>query len=244
MSRLRYPARRGQDQAPGRLYDAALQPIPGPVGAGEPGVRRSPLWHARSATRRTRHDCAARAQWPRRSARGRTFRRLEAAPRAWRLHLAESAVASAGRADGRRRSESAARFLERNPCARRGRPDRFGLDPLHGRSRALPRDRLYRLWLSAGAWHCGGSDRQIGTLDYTVTGDQLHKLQDELAGKPGVDMVAPFGTSLHVSGRDKSALDATIAPWRNNKGLHWQHGEPSLEDVFIELMTRSKDNFQ
>ena len=79
---------------------------------------------------------------------------------------------------------------------------------------------------------------------YTVTGDQLHKLQDELAGKPGVDMVAPFGTSLHVSGRNKSALDATIAPWRNNKGLHWQHGEPSLEDVFIELMTRSKDNFQ
>ena len=27
-------------------------------------------------------------------------------------------------------------------------------------------------------------------------------------------------------------------------GMHWQHGEPSLEDVFIELMTRSKDNFQ
>jgi ABC-2 type transport system ATP-binding protein len=79
---------------------------------------------------------------------------------------------------------------------------------------------------------------------YTVTGDQLHTLQDELAGKPGVDMVAPFGTSLHVSGRDKAALDATIAPWRDNKGLHWQHGEPSLEDVFIELMTRSKDNFQ
>jgi len=79
---------------------------------------------------------------------------------------------------------------------------------------------------------------------YTVTGEQLHTLQDKLAGKPGVDMVAPFGTSLHVSGRDKAALDATIAPWRDNKGLHWQHGEPSLEDVFIELMTRSKDNFQ
>jgi len=79
---------------------------------------------------------------------------------------------------------------------------------------------------------------------YTVTGDQLHTLQDQLAGKPGVDMVAPFGTSLHVSGRDKAALDATIAPWRDDKGLHWQHSEPSLEDVFIELMTRSKDNFQ
>ena len=79
---------------------------------------------------------------------------------------------------------------------------------------------------------------------WTVTGDDLHTLQDQLAGQPGVDMVAPFGTSLHVSGRDRAALEATIAPWRENKALHWQHGEPSLEDVFIELMTRSKDNFQ
>ena len=57
-------------------------------------------------------------------------------------------------------------------------------------------------------------------------------------------MVAPFGTSLHVSGRDQAALEATIAPWRDNPGLHWQKGAPSLEDVFIELMGRSKDNFQ
>ena len=57
-------------------------------------------------------------------------------------------------------------------------------------------------------------------------------------------MVAPFGTSLHVSGRDKSALEATIAPYRNTSGRHWQDSEPSLEDVFIDLMTRSKDNFQ
>jgi ABC-2 type transport system ATP-binding protein len=79
---------------------------------------------------------------------------------------------------------------------------------------------------------------------WTVTGDDLHTLQEQLAGQRGVDMVAPFGNSLHVSGRDRAALEATIAPWRDNKALHWQHGEPSLEDVFIELMTRSKDNFQ
>jgi len=57
-------------------------------------------------------------------------------------------------------------------------------------------------------------------------------------------MVAPFGTRLHVSGRDKAALEAAIAPYRERRGWHWQHSEPSLEDVFIELMTRSKDNFQ
>ncbi|WP_291685050.1 ABC transporter ATP-binding protein [Bradyrhizobium sp.] len=79
---------------------------------------------------------------------------------------------------------------------------------------------------------------------YTVTGDDLHKLQDQLTGQPGIDMVAPFGTSLHVSGRDRAALEATIAPFRESHGWHWQHSEPSLEDVFIELMTRSKDNFQ
>jgi ABC-2 type transport system ATP-binding protein len=79
---------------------------------------------------------------------------------------------------------------------------------------------------------------------YTVAGEDLHLLSDELTGKPGVDMVAPFGSSLHVSGRDRTALEATIAPWREKPGLHWQYSAPSLEDVFIELMSRSKDNFQ
>ena len=50
---------------------------------------------------------------------------------------------------------------------------------------------------------------------YTVTGDDLQSLAEKLTGKPGIDMVAPFGTSLHVSGRDKAALEATIAPWRD-----------------------------
>jgi len=79
---------------------------------------------------------------------------------------------------------------------------------------------------------------------YTVTGDDLNALSAELLGKPGIDMVAPFGTSLHVSGRDRSALEAAIAPYRGNENWHWQHSEPSLEDVFIDLMGRSKDNFQ
>src|SRR3954471_5343920 len=85
---------------------------------------------------------------------------------------------------------------------------------------------------------------QSALTTYTVTGNGLNELSAELAGKPGVDMVAPFGTSLHVSGRDKAALEASVAPYRDRQGLHWQHSEPSLEDVFIELMTRSKDNFQ
>jgi ABC-2 type transport system ATP-binding protein len=76
-----------------------------------------------------------------------------------------------------------------------------------------------------------------------ATTDSLNKLNDELVGKPGIDMVAPFGTSLHVSGRDAEALDAAIAPYRESKDLDWRRSEPSLEDVFIDLMSKARDNF-
>jgi len=82
---------------------------------------------------------------------------------------------------------------------------------------------------------------------YTVSaanGDGLNQLSEELTGKPGVDMVAPFGTSLHVSSRDAAALEKAIAPYRRRKDLLWKTSQPSLEDVFIDLMGRARDNFQ
>jgi ABC-2 type transport system ATP-binding protein len=75
-------------------------------------------------------------------------------------------------------------------------------------------------------------------------GEGLSDLTTELTDKPGIDMVAPFGTSLHVSGRDEAALEAAIAPYRKQKNFDWERSEPSLEDVFIDLMGRARDNFQ
>ena len=85
--------------------------------------------------------------------------------------------------------------------------------------------------------------RQAGLVTYDVSG-KLDGLLHELQHKPGVDMVAPFGNSLHVSGRDERKLDEAIAPYRDRKGLIWTRSEPTLEDVFIDLMSRAKDNFQ
>jgi ABC-2 type transport system ATP-binding protein len=78
----------------------------------------------------------------------------------------------------------------------------------------------------------------------TANGEGLAKLATDLEGRQGVDMVAPFGTSLHVSGRDEAALDAAIAAYRDDPTLEWRRAEPSLEDVFIDLMAKARDNFQ
>ena len=51
-----------------------------------------------------------------------------------------------------------------------------------------------------------------------ASGEGLNTLAEELNGKAGIDMVAPFGTSLHVSGRDAAKLEAAIAPYRERNG--------------------------
>jgi ABC-2 type transport system ATP-binding protein len=86
--------------------------------------------------------------------------------------------------------------------------------------------------------------RQAGLTTYDVSGPDVTGLLHELQNKPGVDMVAPFGNSLHVSGRDAAGLEAAIKPYRDRPGLTWKTSEPTLEDVFIDLMSRAKDNFQ
>ncbi len=96
--------------------------------------------------------------------------------------------------------------------------------------------------LAQGTVHDVVGNSHLST--YVVTGAGLNGLADELRHRDGIAMVAPFGASLHVSGRDAEQLDAAIAPWRDKPALAWQRAEPSLEDVFIELMGRSRDNFQ
>jgi ABC-2 type transport system ATP-binding protein len=83
-------------------------------------------------------------------------------------------------------------------------------------------------------------------VTYTVSAPSaiLTTLGDELSDRPGVDMVAPFGSSLHVSGRDEAALEAAIAPYRERADLTWTRSDATLEDVFIDLMSRARDNFQ
>jgi ABC-2 type transport system ATP-binding protein len=92
-----------------------------------------------------------------------------------------------------------------------------------------------------------------GTADEVIAGSHLvtfngegagiDRLAGEIARRPGVEMAAPFGAALHVSGTDRGAIEAAIAPYRRAP-FRWTEVEPTLEDVFIQLMEGAEDNFQ
>ncbi len=78
---------------------------------------------------------------------------------------------------------------------------------------------------------------------WAIAGPDLDDLARELGDLPGVEMVAPFGATLHVSGTDDGALEASLAAVRGRPGLNVRRSAPSLEDVFIHLMAGASDNF-
>jgi ABC-2 type transport system ATP-binding protein len=86
--------------------------------------------------------------------------------------------------------------------------------------------------------------RNSHLFTYTVSGPHADKLAPELRAAPGVEMVAPFGTSLHVSGHDKALLEKLKSRYAERDDLTWTRSNASLEDVFIALMSQAKDNFQ
>ncbi|MGE0502767.1 MAG: ABC transporter ATP-binding protein [Rhizobiaceae bacterium] len=86
--------------------------------------------------------------------------------------------------------------------------------------------------------------RNSGLTTFVVAGPRLDEVQAALAGKPGVEQVAPFGTTLHVVGSDRALLEEALAPFGRRAGTSVTPGETSLEDVFIQFMGASRDNMQ
>ena len=192
----------------GRLHDAALQPLRGPVASREnlEFVARI-YWHARPAPgRRARSIDAARAG--------------HAARTSWPANC-PAAGSSAWRSAPALLPEPKLLLLDEptagvDPKARRDFWNEIhalaaeGLTVLVSTHYMDEAERCHEI-----AYIAYGELLARGTVDEVIArsasgdlhrqrrqGDGLNELPDELAGKPGVDMVAPFGTSLHVSGRD------------------------------------------
>ncbi|MBC7944941.1 MAG: ABC transporter ATP-binding protein [Burkholderiales bacterium] len=108
-------------------------------------------------------------------------------------------------------------------------------------------ERCHRLaYIANGKLLVQGTVKEVtancGLHTWSVTGDDLSALTQELRAQPGIAMVVPFGVSLHVTGTDADALEHALAPYRERPNLHWQRSEPGLEDVFIQLMRTASLN--
>ncbi|AOY98615.1 multidrug ABC transporter ATP-binding protein [Cupriavidus sp. USMAHM13] len=78
---------------------------------------------------------------------------------------------------------------------------------------------------------------------WSVLGDDLAALSQQLQGAPGVEQTVVFGNALHVTGRDADTLAATLARVAGPRH-RVEATETSLEDVFIHMMSRSQDNMR
>ncbi len=85
--------------------------------------------------------------------------------------------------------------------------------------------------------------KAAGLIAFRGEGPGADRLTEELTGKPGVIAISPLGRAVAVSGTDRAALEAAIAPYRRDP-FRWVEVEPSLEDVFIRLMSGAEDNYQ
>jgi ABC-2 type transport system ATP-binding protein len=80
-----------------------------------------------------------------------------------------------------------------------------------------------------------------GLVTFNGEGPGVGRIAHELEEKPGVLSATAFGAAVHVSGTDKRELEQAIAPWQREP-YRWEEVEPSLEDVFIQLMADQPDD--
>lgn len=102
-------------------------------------------------------------------------------------------------------------------------------------------DRCHRLtYIAYGQLLAHGTVEEVladsGITTWSVSGEGLAGLEPRLKRLPGIVQVAHFGNVLHVSGTDPQALEECLRPFFGG-GFQWNRIRPSLEDVFIHLIS-------
>lgn len=110
-------------------------------------------------------------------------------------------------------------------------------------------ERCHRLaYIAYGTLMASGTAQEIVAgqqlTTWAVSGDGLQGLGETLRQLPGVDLVASFGATLHVSGKDGGLLEASLGEHLHGSGLQMTAVSASLEDAFIYLMQGSQDQFR
>ena len=107
-------------------------------------------------------------------------------------------------------------------------------------------ERCHRLaYIAYGSLMASGTAAEViaaqGLFTREISGAGLERWRDALRARPEIDLVASFGTALHVSGRDAARLDACLAELLQGSALQTNAVPASLEDAFIYLMQSKPD---
>lgn len=110
-------------------------------------------------------------------------------------------------------------------------------------------ERCHRLaYIAYGTLMASGTAAEVvagrNLQTWEIAGAGLAGLGEALRALPGADLVASFGATLHVCGRDGATLEASLASFLRDRPLTMSRVAPSLEDAFIDLMQGSQDQFQ
>ena len=110
-------------------------------------------------------------------------------------------------------------------------------------------ERCHRLaYIAYGNLLAVGTSQEIvasqNLATWIVSGKEVHDHAESLRKLPGADQVTTFGTKLHVSGKDASALGAAISNYGKSHDLVVEPGSSTLEDTFIHLMRNAQDQFE
>jgi ABC-2 type transport system ATP-binding protein len=80
---------------------------------------------------------------------------------------------------------------------------------------------------------------QSGLFMWEVIGENIMSLSHDLRLDPHIEQATMFGKKLHVLGKNKDTLQRAIIPYQTEAYL-WQEKIPTLEDIFIYLVAKSK----
>lgn len=109
-------------------------------------------------------------------------------------------------------------------------------------------ERCHRLaYIAYGQLLASGTAEELAAGQhlhtFEISGQGLHGMAESLRQLPGAELIASFGTTLHVSGRDGALLESSLKRALDGTTLAMRTVPSSLEDAFIHLMQGSRDQF-
>ena len=109
-------------------------------------------------------------------------------------------------------------------------------------------ERCHELvYIAYGKVLARGTEREIleqaGLAVWRVQGEGAAALAEPLKHAPGVLSVSAFGNALHIAGENAQLMEQAMAGLRGRPGLVVEPSQATLEDVFISLIGKAKDNF-